>query len=149
MTVPFAAHPFAAHAQPERWLPPVPPPLVVGRKFDPPPKHWQAGHRGVDLCVAVGTPVRAPRAGTVVYAGKLVDRQVVSIAHEGGLRSTFEPLSPTVSVGQTIPAGTVVGTLEPGHEGDCLHWGVKRGRHEYLNPLLLVIGEVRLLPWED
>jgi len=34
----------------------------------------------------------------------------------------------------------VLGTLAPGHRGcraACLHWGVRRGRGSYLDPLLL------------
>lgn len=129
-----------------RWLAPFPGPLRVGRKFDPPQYRWLPGHRGVDLCAPVGSEVRAPREGVVVYAARLADRNVVSIEHSDGLRSTFEPVTAQVTRGQFVAAGQVVGTLEAGHEGDCLHWGVKRDRDTYLNPLLLLFGPVRLLP---
>lgn len=128
------------------WLAPLVGPLRVGRKFDPPQYRWLPGHRGVDLCAPVGSEVLAPREGVVVYAARLADRNVVSIEHRDGLRSTFEPVAARVSRGQSVTAGQVIGTLEAGHEGDCLHWGVKRDRDTYLNPLLLLFGPVRLLP---
>ena len=53
------------------------------------------------------------------------------IAHPGGLRSTFEPVSATVSVGALVRQGEVIGLLsaQPGHcaPASCLHWGVLRG----------------------
>jgi murein DD-endopeptidase MepM/ murein hydrolase activator NlpD len=76
---------------------------------------------------------------------------VVSVDHPNGLRTTYEPLAPSVKAGQRVTAGIVVGHLRPGHAGCqhvCLHWGLRRGE-EYLDPLLLVAtGHVRLLPWE-
>jgi hypothetical protein len=50
-----------------------------------------------------------------------------------------------------VSRGAVLGTLEPGHPGcpatTCLHWGVRRGDADYLDPLVLVgAGRVRLLP---
>src|SRR4029450_10888736 len=67
---------------------PVTPPFVV-RRFDPPPRPWLAGHRGGDLSAAPSAGVRAAGAGTVVYAGVIAGRGVVSVAHPGGLRTTY------------------------------------------------------------
>jgi murein DD-endopeptidase MepM/ murein hydrolase activator NlpD len=94
--------------------------------------------------------VHAAGAGTVVYAGRIAGRGVVSVAHPGGLRTTYEPVTATVAVGEIVPAGGVLGQLEPGHPGcpetACLHWGLRRG-DLYLDPLaLLGLGRVRLLP---
>lgn len=94
--------------------------------------------------------MRAAGAGTVVYAGSLAGRGVVSVAHTGGLRTSYEPVTAAVAVGDTVPAGGPLGTLEPGHPGcpeiACLHWGLRRG-DLYLDPLaLLGLGRVRLLP---
>jgi len=77
-------------------------------------------------------------------------RAVVSIAHPGGLRTTYEPLTPLVKAGDEVAAGTPIGTLDTGHPGcaaaACLHWGLRRG-DTYLDPLaLLGQGPVRLLP---
>jgi murein DD-endopeptidase MepM/ murein hydrolase activator NlpD len=129
------------------------PPHPVVRPFEPPANQYGPGHRGVDLGGQPGEPVLATGAGVVVFAGPLAGRDVVSIDHGGGLRTTYEPLTVLVSTGQRVERGTVIGQLAPGHEGcvtapACLHWGARRGR-EYLDPLgLLSAGHVRLLPWE-
>jgi murein DD-endopeptidase MepM/ murein hydrolase activator NlpD len=125
-------------------------PATVVRSFDPPPRPWLAGHRGVDLAAAPGAPVTAARAGTVVFAGVLAGRGVVSVAHDGGLRTTYEPVTPAVRAGDAVAAGAPIGTLTAGHSGcpaaACLHWGLRRG-DAYLDPLVLVgRGRVRLLP---
>ncbi|GAA2369670.1 hypothetical protein Cme02nite_62120 [Catellatospora methionotrophica] len=120
------------------------------RRFDPPPQPWLPGHRGVDLAGAVESPVLAAGSGTVVYAGMLAGRGVVSVDHPGGLRTTYEPVTPLVKAGDTVAGGTPLGTLSAGHPGcpatACLHWGLRRGAI-YLDPLaVLGLGRVRLLP---
>jgi murein DD-endopeptidase MepM/ murein hydrolase activator NlpD len=96
--------------------------------------------------------VYAAGAGTVVFAGRLADRPVVSIAHPGGLRTTYEPVQPAVRAGQRVTAGTVLGELVAGHPGcgACLHWGAMWGpaaRADYVDPLgLVVTTPVRLKP---
>jgi murein DD-endopeptidase MepM/ murein hydrolase activator NlpD len=151
---PAAAGPPAAGATDPpagaAWRAPVDGPLQVTRPFDPPAQRWAAGHRGVDLAAAPGTPVRAAGDGVVAFAGLVAGRPVVSVAHADGLRTTYEPVSPTVQAGQRVRAGTVLGTLLPGHPGcpadACLHWGLLRGER-YLDPLLLLRPpRLRLLP---
>ena len=124
-------------------------PKVV-RRFDPPPQPWLAGHRGVDLAGEPGAPVLAAGAGTVVFAGMLAGRGVVSIDHVNGLRTTYEPVLASITAGAAVGRGSRIGALEPGHpdcrEAACLHWGLRRGE-VYLDPLtLLGSGRVRLLP---
>lgn len=131
------------------WIWPLSPPHVVSRPFQPPPTAYGAGHRGVDLVGATGDPVRAAGAGVVSVAGPLAGRGIVVVAH-GGLRTTYEPVTASVQVGETVDAGDVLGQLEAGHAGcpvaACLHWGLRRGE-DYLDPLTLVgRGRVRLLP---
>ncbi len=153
-----------------------PAPRVV-RAFDPPPRPWLAGHRGVDLAAAgaaavdadadaaandndgvAGPPVPggvrvlSAGSGDVVFAGTIAGRGVVSVAHRNGLRTTYEPVVPLVHSGQRVVAGDVLGILVAGHPGcpvsACLHWGLRRG-DIYLNPLaLLRLGRFRLLPWD-
>lgn len=122
----------------------------VVRPFDPPPQPWLSGHRGVDLVAEAGTTVRAAGPGVVHFAGRIAGRGVVSVFHLGGLRTTYEPVEPLVSVGDRVAVGDPIGTLAAGHPGcpvaACLHWGLRRG-DEYLDPLMLLgIGRVRLLP---
>jgi murein DD-endopeptidase MepM/ murein hydrolase activator NlpD len=129
---------------------PLPGPPTVVRPFQEPASPFGPGHRGVDLAATAGTPVFAAGTGTVVFAGPVAGRGVVSIDHLGGLRTTYEPVSPTVAAGDRVTKGEQIGTLELGHSGctvtACLHWGVRRGS-DYLDPLhLLTITRVRLLP---
>ena len=123
----------------------------VVRRFDPPPQPWLSGHRGVDLAAEPSAVVRAAGAGTIVFAGPIAGRGVVSVAHPGGLRTTYEPvLAGEHQPGDSVAAGQVIGSLETGHPGcpaaACLHWGLRRGA-DYLDPLtLLGLGRMRLLP---
>ena len=128
---------------------PVEPPRVV-RSFDPPAQPWLRGHRGVDLSVPPAAPVHSAGAGVVAFAGRLAGRGVVSVLHSNSLRTTYEPVTSTLTVGDRVTAGQLIGTLEAGHPGcpaaACLHWGLRRGE-QYLDPLaLLGLGRVRLLP---
>lgn len=143
--VPQRARPAGAYVLPIQGDPaPV-------RGFDAPEAPWAAGHRGVDLAAAVGQDVLAPGDGTVAFAGTVVDRGVITIAHPDGLRSSLEPVAWTVGTGAHVARGQVVGTLQSvaGHcsPTSCLHWGVRRGEL-YLDPvsLLAVAGPVILLP---
>jgi murein DD-endopeptidase MepM/ murein hydrolase activator NlpD len=123
----------------------------VTRAFEPPAGPFGPGHRGVDLAAAAGAPVLAAGDGLVAFAGMVAGRPVVSIDHPGGLRTTYEPVDPTVAAGQAVARGSPIGTLLAGHPGcpaaACLHWGVRRGE-TYLDPLALLRAvRVRLLPW--
>ncbi|UTT70872.1 M23 family metallopeptidase [Arthrobacter sp. DNA4] len=122
------------------WQWPLAPRPRVLRPFDPPPKPWLSGHRGVDLEFTAGTQVLSPAAGTVSFAGVVVDRPVITIDHGGGLRSSFEPVESTLAVGATVARGEVIGTVLPGHcpAAQCLHWGVREGE-DYVNPLQFVL----------
>ena len=78
---------------------------------------------------------------------------MVAIDHDDGLRTTYEPVVPAVGVGDRVAAGAVIGTVAAGHPGcaaPCLHWGVRRDRLTYLDPLVLLRPlHVRLLPVPD
>ena len=131
-------------------LSPVP---AVLRYFDAPETPYGAGHRGVDLAAVPGQDVLAADAGVVVFAGLVAGRPVVSVDHDGGLRTTYEPVQPGVAAGDQVYRGQVLGTVLAGHPGclvaACLHWGVRRGA-DYVDPLSLVgeLGDYRLKPWE-
>ena len=133
---------------------PLRPRPAVLRAFDAPAPNWNRGHRGVDLAGAAGQVVHAAGPGTVVFAGRLAGRPVVSIAHPGGLRTSYEPVRASVRPGALVTAGTSIGELLAGHAGcpapACLHWGAMWGpaaRADYVNPLgLLAATRVRLKP---
>jgi murein DD-endopeptidase MepM/ murein hydrolase activator NlpD len=145
--LPSAAGPLAVEPT-ARW-PLSPRPEVVAR-FDPPPTRYAAGHRGVDLLARPGQPVLAALGGRVTYAGGVAGRGVVVIDH-GATRTTYQPVTASVTVGEVVTSGTPIGRLEPsgGHCRPqlCLHWGLLQDE-TYLDPLrLLGLGPVRLLPW--
>jgi murein DD-endopeptidase MepM/ murein hydrolase activator NlpD len=88
----------------------------------------------------------------VVFAGMVAGRPVVSIDHADGLRTTYEPVDPSVAAGQAVARGSPIGTLQIGHPGfpvqACLHWGLRRGE-TYLDPMILLSPpRLRLLPME-
>jgi murein DD-endopeptidase MepM/ murein hydrolase activator NlpD len=146
--------PAAAGADDIRLDWPLRPRPAVVRDFDAPTPDWHRGHRGVDLAGSVGQPVLAAGAGTVVFAGDLAGRPVVSIAHPGGLHTSYEPVRAAVRIGLLVTAGTVIGALAAGHPGcgaaACLHWGAMWGpasAADYVDPLgLLASTPIRLKP---
>ena len=96
------------------------------RAFDAPSPNWNSGHRGVDLAGSPGQPVYAAGAATVVYAGTLAGRELVSLAHPGGLHTSYEPVRAAVRPGQSVTAGTAIGELLAGHPG-CPVAAFRRG----------------------
>ena len=122
------------------WSWPLNPRPAVLRAFDPPAEPWLGGHRGVDLRAAHGgAEVTSPAAGTVTFAGVVVDRPVLTVDHGNGLRSSFEAVRSDLTAGAAVAEGEVLGWILPGHctPAPCVHWGVRRG-DEYLNPLAFV-----------
>ncbi|NEA35165.1 M23 family metallopeptidase [Streptomyces sp. SID13031] len=135
-------------AQPGAVWPLTPRPEVI-RGFEPPPKPWLSGHRGLDLRGSPGQQVRSATPGTVTYAGSLAGRGVIVITN-GRLRTTYEPVVPTVRVGAVVTPGTPLGHLSAAGShctpATCLHWGLLQA-NIYLNPLaLLPHRPIRLLP---
>lgn len=121
--------------------------LQIVRDIDIPDQKWDAGHRGVDL--KAGPSLYAPAAGIVTFCGQVVNREVLTIKHLNGLKTTLEPVTCTLSVGTEVVKGEQVATLAttPEHcaEVSCIHWGLKL-ESEYLNPMdYVVIGETIVL----
>jgi murein DD-endopeptidase MepM/ murein hydrolase activator NlpD len=141
-------------AETGRLMWPLRPAPAVTRAFDAPSPDWQRGHRGVDLAGVPGQPVYAAGPATVVFAGTLAGRPVVSLAHAGGLRTSYEPVEASVQAGQLVDSSTPLGRLVAGHAGcpaaACLHWGAMWGpasRADYVDPLgLLASTPIRLKP---
>ena len=67
------------------WQVPLDAPIQLARHFKQPSSDYSAGHRGVDYAVVDEQPVFAPADGQVVYAGRLVNRSLVSISHSNKL----------------------------------------------------------------
>jgi murein DD-endopeptidase MepM/ murein hydrolase activator NlpD len=148
LAVPANANPSSA-----RFGWPLGPPHSVVRGFQPPDSPYGPGHRGVDLAADAGTPVLAADAGVVVYAGVVAGIPVVSIDHDGGLRTTYEPVAASVAAGAQVHRGQEIGSLRAGHPGctaaACLHWGALLNG-AYVNPLSYVeVSRIRLKPWDS
>lgn len=115
---------------------PVDAPVAVA-PFDAPDSPWLAGHRGIDLEAQEGDRLIAPARGVIAFAGQVAGKQVVSIRTDDGLILTFEPASTDLPVGTAVtrgePFGQVAVASDHCHDG-CLHWGVRRGRRDYLDP---------------
>jgi len=132
------------------WAWPIPDPHVVIREWQAPADDYSAGHRGVDIAAPAGAPVTAPESGTVRFAGRVVDRPVLSIEHPSGLVSSYEPVETALKKGDHVARGQQIGTVASvaAHCAEsCLHLGVRRdGR--YLSPMLLLEAPARaiLLP---
>jgi murein DD-endopeptidase MepM/ murein hydrolase activator NlpD len=146
---PAEATPAVPAAAPP-WVAPLAGVLAITRPFERPPGPFAAGHRGVDLGGPAASAVLAAGDGVVVFAGMVAGRPVVSIDHADGLRTTYEPVDPSVAAGQQVGRGSRIGALAAGHAGcpreACLHWGLRRGE-TYLDPMLLFRAvQVRLLP---
>jgi murein DD-endopeptidase MepM/ murein hydrolase activator NlpD len=118
------------------WSWPVVGPVI--QAFDPPDSPFGSGHRGIDIAVAVGSPVRAPAPGTVSFSGPVGGRLFLTIDHGGGLESTYSWLDAvTVRRGDPIAGGQVIGRSGTGHAGALvphLHFGV-RSLDVYVDPL--------------
>lgn len=127
----------------------APVPGAILKAFDPGTSRYSAGHRGVDLSASRGDPVHAAAAGQVYFSGLVAGTPSVSVDHGNGLRTTYTPVTGSVSVGAQVAAGDVIGHIAdlPHCAPDyCLHWGLTDGL-DYFDPLLyLARPAIRLLP---
>lgn len=127
--------PQAADATTPWLIPPVDGQIV--RRFEAPGTEWGPGHRGIDLAVPAGTPVRAAAHGTVTFAGPVAGMVAVTIDHGGGLETTYSDLDAAFVVrGTAVEQGGLLGRSgethdDMGHQG--LHFGVK-ANGDYVDP---------------
>ena len=123
------------------WQWPVAPPRIVA-PFVAPAHEYGPGHRGIDLAAARGAEVHTPAAGTIAFVGRVAGRPLLTIDHGDGLVTTLEPVSATVTIGDAVAAGDVVGVTDAGGHTPpgAVHFGVRRNG-AYINPMLL-LGEV-------
>ncbi len=112
--------------------------------FEEPASVYGPGHRGADLAAPPGTPVRAANDGVVSFAGSVAGTLHVTVAHAGGLRTSYSFLAEvSVREGQTVARGDVLGatggTTDPSdgdHDGTVLHLGLRVG-DRYVDPMQL------------
>jgi murein DD-endopeptidase MepM/ murein hydrolase activator NlpD len=106
---------------------------------------WSRYHTGLDFRAAYGTPIRAVKSGVVLYAGNSGNwaGNHVAIKHADGKTTMYSHMSSmSARVGQTVPAGQVIGRVgETGRAfGAHLHFelypaGVKYGDvYKAINP---------------
>lgn len=82
----------------------------VGWRVDPFGSGTLIFHRGIDLAVPVGTPVRATRAGHVVFAGVHGGHGVTTIIeHDNGDRTLYGHNSALiVKLGERVETGVII-----------------------------------------
>jgi murein DD-endopeptidase MepM/ murein hydrolase activator NlpD len=120
---------------------------VVGpviRGFLQPQDPYGPGHRGIDIAVSLGTPVRAANDGIVAFAGWVGGSLYVSVDHPDGVRTTYSWLS-SVSArkGDAVRKGDVIAATGHGHPEipqPHLHFGARIGQ-TYIDPMLLLVGQ--------
>jgi hypothetical protein len=98
-------------------------------------------HRGVDIGAPAGTPVRAPAAGTVSFAGTVpTGGKTITIRTADGYAATLQRLGSTsLSPGLAVREGDIVGSVGDGNE-PYVYLGVRKAdeRNGYVDPLVLL-----------
>ena len=133
-----------------RWLPPLAGTFTVSGAFRAPDTPYTSGHRGVDLPAVPGELVSAPAAGTVTFAGVVVDRPVISVRVDSATVYSLEPVASTVAAGSPVIAGSQIGEVARGAHcaAECVHLGV-RVDDEYVSPMRFLLGRPELVPWRE
>jgi murein DD-endopeptidase MepM/ murein hydrolase activator NlpD len=75
---------------------------------------WSRYHTGLDFRASYGTPIRAVKAGVVLYAGNSGDwaGNHVAIKHADGMTTMYSHMSSMAArAGQTVQAGEVIGRV--------------------------------------
>lgn len=101
-------------------------------------------HRGVDISVPTGTPIRAMAPGVVEFAGRMNGYGLVIILDHGqGVRTLYGHLSEIhVATGDPVPSRPVIGLSGASGRvtGEHLHFEILRGGHAE-DPVPLLGGE--------
>lgn len=99
---------------PEHLIWPVDGPITspFGYRLDP-VTHQYALHAGIDIGAPLGTPIKAAKAGTVVFAGQETGYgNYTCIDHGGGFSTCYAHQSrELVTVGQRVAQGQVIGLV--------------------------------------
>jgi murein DD-endopeptidase MepM/ murein hydrolase activator NlpD len=132
-----------ATASPAAALPCLSPPVAarVSEPFRGPVCTWCPGHRGLQYATGPGAVVRSAGPGTVTFAGPVAGAVWITVAHEGGVLTSYGPLRQVlVRRGAAVSAGVALGTTV-----GPLHFGVRVGG-EYVDPAPLLGQPVHLVP---
>lgn len=141
---------------------PDPPPLpplwmpvagAVARGFDARAGPYGPGHRGIDIAATVGTPVRAPAAGRVVFAGPVAGTTWVTLLVAPKVVVTVGPLLDPPVTARRVRRRAPVGRVGSGHPlppvgpggsrgGWTLHLSV-RVNGVYVDPLAYLVDRPR------
>lgn len=129
--VPPRAQAQQADPAPVLYEPPVL--AAVVDPFRPPSTFAGPGNRGLEYGQAAGRVVVAAAAGLVTFAGGVAGRNVITIEHGDGIRTTYTGLSEIwVEVDDFPSRGATIAIAESG-----FHFGARRGDH-YLDPQILL-----------
>lgn len=107
--------------------------------YEAPKTEYGAGHRGVDLELAMGTEITAPTAGSLYFKGLVVDREVVTIRTTDGYLASFEPACTNLNLGDRVKQGEVIAWhCQPSknyeyHCNSCVHFSA-RSDYGYISP---------------
>lgn len=139
----------AARDPAPRWSPPLVRPLEVSGPFRAPEHEYGPGHRGIDMPASPGEAIVAPASGTVSFAGRVADRELVSIRVDARTILSLEPVTSGLVRGDAVDQGSPLGTVSSGGHcaAGCVHLGV-RVDGAYVNPLRFYLERPVLLPWE-
>lgn len=144
----------SGNASGDGWILPVSPAALMN-PYRQPSSDYSAGHRGVDYRVSLGQSVVAPASGQVAFVGKVVNRDLITISHDGGYKTEFEPVCSNLARGASVSIGEQIGEICDADSGyrqhcaqtRCLHFSMRLGG-QYLSPLAVIGGmsPSRLLP---
>jgi len=137
------------------WNPPLDSPVRLVNQYRQPNSDYSAGHRGVDYLVTQNQAVLAPSDGQVWFAGRVAQRPLLSLLHEGGYLTEFEPVCTDLKKGEQVFAGQEIARVckaEASYlahcpSATCMHFSM-RFEGSYLSPLIFIGGlnPSRLLP---
>jgi murein DD-endopeptidase MepM/ murein hydrolase activator NlpD len=112
--------------------------LVTGRVTSGFGARFGRAHQGIDIAAPIGTPIRAPLAGTVIESGPASGFGMwVQVRHADGTVTTYGHINRSlVRVGQEVAAGEVI--AEVGNRGRStgphLHIEVETSSGNKINP---------------
>lgn len=129
------------------WNPPLEPPIRLVNQYRQPNSDYSAGHRGVDYLVQNDQIVMAPADGKVWFAGQVAQRPLLSVLHDGGYLTEYEPVCTDLKSGETVFAGQEIARVCPAGSNYiqhcssalCLHFSM-RHLGAYLSPLVFIGG---------